>query len=146
MTASRTRSKTDSVKTPAYILDMVKKEFGSVLMDPCPFNPEFDKSIHQDGVAHDFEWGAVSFVNPPYSNVKPWFRKAREQWKVGKTGGILCKLSNLGTQYAKLYTPGSENRVLTLKVKFDGYDNTALFSNVFVIFRAGSPSNQLTFI
>lgn len=144
--ASRTKSKTDSVRTPAYILEMVRKEFGSVLMDPCPFNPEFDPKIHQDGLADDFEWGPVCFVNPPYSNVKPWFRKAREQWKLGKTVVILCKLSNLGTQYAKRFTPGAEVRVLTRKVKFAGYDNAALFSNIFVIFRSGSTSNKLTFI
>lgn len=135
--------KTDSVRTPEILLQAVRDEFGP-FYDPCPFNPEFDSKVHKDGLKT--EWGDVSFVNPPYSFVKPWFKKAREQWLLGKTAIMLCKLSNLGTQYARKYITGAEIRVLACKVQFPGYTAPALFNNVFVIFRAGKYSTKYTII
>jgi hypothetical protein len=136
--------KTDSVKTPEYILKMVRDEFGEELYDPCPFNPTFDPYKHKDGL--NTEWGPVSFVNPPYSFIRPWLRKAREQWLLGKTSVIFIKLSNLGTQYCRKYIPGAEVRILVDKVQFPGYSNTAIFNNIFIIFRAGKHSTKYSVI
>ena len=148
MSASRKKSNTDSVRTPAYILDLVKKEFGEELFDPCPFQSDFDPKLHQDGLADDFEWGPVSYVNCPYSSVKPWVRKAFEQHKKGRTVILFIKLQCLGTQYAKKYLQDvAEIRVITKKVAFEGYGGkSALFNNIFAIFRAGQTSNKISFI
>ena len=147
MSASRKKSNTDSVRTPAYILDLVKKEFGEEIFDPCPFQPDFDPKLHQDGLADGFEWGAISYVNCPYSSVKPWVRKAFEQHKKGRTVILFIKLQCLGTQYAKKYLQDvAEIRVITKKVKFPGYSGSALFNNIFAIFRAGQTSNKISFM
>ena len=144
MSASRKKSKTDSVRTPQYIIDIVKKEFGEILFDPAPYNPQFNPLKDVDGLKR--EWGPVSFVNCPYSRVKPWFKKSREEWLKGKTIILFIKLQCLGTQYCRQYSPGAEVRVLTRKVTFEGYDGTALFNNIFVIWRAGKTSNVLSFM
>ena len=133
----------DSVRTPEYILKAVRDEFGN-FYDPCPYNPKFDSNVHKDGLTT--EWKMVSFVNPPYSFVRPWFRKAREQWLLGKTVILFVKLQCLGTQYARKYIPGAEVRIRVEKVCFPGYNNTAIFNNIFVIFRAGEHSTKYTIV
>ena len=135
--------KSDSVRTPENILQLVRDEFGKCY-DPCPFNPEFDPNVHKDGLKT--EWQKVSFVNPPYSQVKPWFAKAREQWLLGKTAILFLKLNSLGTRYARQYITGAEIRVLGNKIQFPGYNNPAFFASVFVIFRAGEHSNKYSII
>ena len=132
--------KTNSVRTPQSILHAVREEFGDVY-DPCPYNPDFDPKIHKDGLKT--EWGGVSFVNPPYSFVRPWFKKAREQWLLGKTVVLFIKLRNLGTQYVRKYISGAEIRIMVNKVQFPGYAGTALFNNVFVIFRGGGTQYEV---
>ena len=62
------QSTTDSVHTPEYILKYVRKHWGEDLYDPCPFNPEFDPKIHQDGLKTN--WKSPAFVNPPFSRNK----------------------------------------------------------------------------
>lgn len=133
----------DSVRTPDYILKAVREEFGE-FYDPCPFNPKFDPNIHKDGLSTD--WGNISFVNPPYSFVRPWFKKARQQWLLGKTVILFVKLSNLGTQYARKYITGAEVRIIVGKIIFPGYQNTAQFNNIFVIFRAGEQSTKYSIV
>ena len=48
----------DHWATPAYFLESIKKEFGEYY-DPCHLHATFD------GLSTD--WGAVNFINPPYS-------------------------------------------------------------------------------
>ena len=133
----------DSVRTPEYILKAIRDEVGE-LYDPCPYNPKFNPSVDKDGLKT--EWGKVSFVNPPYSFVRPWFKKSREQWMLGKTVVLFVKLASLGTQYARKYIPGAEVRVMVNKVCFPGYEKTALFNNILVIFRAGEHSTKYSIV
>lgn len=49
--------------TPAWLWALLKAEFGSNLYDPCPF----PRPVDYDGLAA--EWGAVSYVNPPFGSV-----------------------------------------------------------------------------
>ena len=136
----------DSVRTPKHIIAPLLREFRvKKFYDPVPYNPKFQKGKHKDGLTT--EWGRVSFVNPPYSNVKPWFEKAHEQWKQGKTVIIFCKLDNIGSKYAKQFMKGSELRVLSEKVPFPGYGGKLpLFHNVLIIWRAHKRSSKYTII
>ena len=140
-------SKKDSVRTPPFITNALKKEFRTrKFYDPAPYNPDFKKGgVHKDGLTT--EWGKISFVNPPYSNVKPWFVKAHEEWRKGKTVIMFCKLQNIGSQYAKQYMKGAELRILSEKVSFPGYGGKLpLFHNVLVIWRAGKRSTKYSVI
>tara|TARA_R100000406_G_scaffold88048_1_gene73202 strand:+ start:217 stop:633 length:417 start_codon:yes stop_codon:yes gene_type:complete len=60
----------DSFSTPKWILDMFPNAF-----DPCPFNPDWDQS-HYDGLVEEWPDEGLIFINPPYSDVKPWVDKA----------------------------------------------------------------------
>jgi len=142
MPAVNIYSSTDSVKTPPEILRQIRKEFGK-FHDPAPFNPKFNPRKHTDGLASD--WKSVNFVNPPYSSVGPWVKKAHSEWKKGKTIIMLIKLENLGRKYSSLLK-GAEIRIFTRRLKFPGYDRPAGFTNVLVIMRARKRSSTFKFI
>lgn len=38
--------------------------------DPCPINPTFD------GLSEEVRWGKINFVNPPFSEISKWVKKA----------------------------------------------------------------------
>jgi hypothetical protein len=135
-------SKTDSVRTPPFILKSIRREFGR-FFDPVPFNPTFNKTKNRDGLK--IPWKKVTFVNPPYSNVKPWVIKAREEWKLGKTVIMLLKLANLATSYGKLLK-GAEIRIFAEKLSFPGYEGRAKFNSVLVILRKNRTSSKYKFI
>ena len=128
-----TPSSTDSVTTPKYVMDYLKKRFQvNEFYDPTPFNKDFDPKLNRDALTTD--WGVVTFCNPPYSNVRSFVKKAHEQWKKGKTVIMLIKLDNLGTRYFKDYGVGSEIIILSRKITFGGYNGTPRFSSVLVLF------------
>lgn len=73
--------------TPPELMADLKAEFG-FNFDPCPY----PKPDNFDGLTTD--WGAVSYVNPPFGTIMhqgkkkgptAWARKAIEQYKQGKT-------------------------------------------------------------
>ena len=63
-------NKNDSYGTPEFLRDALDHEFG-LNYDPCPLskNPELD------GLSTDWT-GRRVFVNPPWSDITPWVRKA----------------------------------------------------------------------
>lgn len=58
----------DSYRTDKWILGIFEDWF-----DPCPYNPNWSENC-VDGLKID--WVDKTFVNPPYSNPKPWVQKA----------------------------------------------------------------------
>ena len=138
----RGTSKTDSVRSPKFLLKAIRKEFGK-FYDPAPYNPKFDPKKF-DGLTT--EWKAVNYVNPPYSKTRPWFAKAFEQWKKGRTVIMFVKLSTLGTLFAKEFVPGAEIRIFSKKFSFPGYDKQAAFTNVLIIWRANKKSQKFSII
>lgn len=67
-------SKTDDWGTPTDFYKTLDDEF-HFTFDPCPLNPTFD------GLKVD--WNGNIFINPPYSNVKGFLKKAHEELKKG---------------------------------------------------------------
>ena len=137
----------DSVRTPNFILAPLRREFRvKKFYDPAPYNPKFKKGgRYKDGLSTD--WGKVSFVNPPYSNVAPWFAKAHEEWRKGKTVIMFVKLQSIGSKYSKKFMKGAELRILSEKVSFPGYSGKLpLFHNVLVIWRAHKRSSKYSII
>ena len=66
--------KTDNWQTPKSIYNKLNDEF-NFDFDPCPLNSPFD--------GLDCKWGKRNFVNPPYSNVKGFLKKAHHEMKIG---------------------------------------------------------------
>lgn len=131
MLADHYQSKTNSVSTPQYLLDLLKEEFGP-MFDPCPFNPHFNKIKDIDGL--DIPWKKTNYCNPPYNFPKPWVAKAQREQQKGNTTIMLLKLQSLGTQYMKRLADTAELRIFSHRLDFPGYDGCARFTNVLLIF------------
>ena len=131
MLADHYQSKTNSVSTPQYLLDLLKNEFGP-MFDPCPFNPHFDKNQDIDGL--DIHWKKTNYCNPPYNFPKPWVIKAKREQRKGNTTILLLKLSCLGTQYIKRLADTAELRIFSHSLFFPGYLGRARFTNILLIF------------
>lgn len=80
------KSKTDKWATPQKLYDELHKEF-KFDFDPCPIDW---KEGDADGLA--IPWGKVNFVNPPYSQVKKWVKKAYDEYLAGNTSVLLVNV------------------------------------------------------
>lgn len=76
--------KNDIVKTPKYFYDELDRIF-HFDFDPCPVDPNFD------GLAIE-NWGQMNYVNPPFSEIGKWLKKAVEQKKKGRNSVFLITL------------------------------------------------------
>lgn len=96
----------DSSKTPQWLLDMFPGFF-----DPCPLNdkPEFD------GLS--IPWQKFNFVNPPFSNKKPWILKAIAEMELGNTTVMLLPHDTRAIWYHDLVTPNAD--ILTFRGNFN---------------------------
>lgn len=112
--------KDDTYATPKWILDMYKDYF-----DPCPlnFNPEFD------GLS--IEWAERTYVNPPYSDPKPWVKKAIEEKNKGKLIVMLLK-ADVSTEAFRLAHQYGEVLFFARRIKFNG--KTPPWGSMLVIF------------
>lgn len=82
--------------TPADFMANIYAAFGKIDLDPCghPLSPVV---AHRrilprdggDGLIDDWS-GKVAFVNPPYSQLLRWLRRAHDQWRAGKVGTVVC--------------------------------------------------------
>ena len=122
--------KRDNVATPSYILKALEEEFGPIF-DPCPLNPDWNKETDVDGLA--IPWGKFTFVNPPYSNVHPWLKKAQEEHALGNTVVLLLKINTLYRQYFEQYA-GVELRFFNHRIQFPPYPTCAMFGSMLVVF------------
>ncbi len=99
--------------------------------DPCPVHPDFD------GLS--VEWGKRNYVNPPYSELARWIKKAYEEARKGKLIVMLIP-SRTDTKAFHEYIFGKA-QILYLKgrLKFSlrGNETPAPFPNVIAIFYGG---------
>lgn len=70
---------TDKWGTPTCVYDPLHKEFKFDEFDPCPIDWE---PGDPDGL--EIEWAPRTFVNPPYSQLRHWLKKASEECEKGK--------------------------------------------------------------
>jgi hypothetical protein len=127
----------DSVGTPDWLLKNLEREFGE-LFDPCPMC-QYDPKTHTNGL--EIDWKSPCFVNPPFSNVKPWVLRAANSTNVRI---LLVKLDVILTNYFREYAAGKcEVRVLG-KLKFKGYDKVSPFACVLLIW-GNNREGKLTF-
>ena len=132
----------DDWKTPEWLLDQIKKEFGE-FFDPCP--------IHADFNGLEIDWKDINYINPPYSrkDKELFIRKAFEESKKGKICIMLLPVSTSTKIFHEIIYPNAEIRFLKGRVKFIGI-NTAgkkvtnkcgMHDSMLVIFKH-SPSKQ----
>ena len=125
-------SQNDNWKTPSHVYEGLNKEF-NFNFDPCPLNenPTFDGLI--------IEWGSSTFVNPPYSKISEWCKKAYEEHLKGKLVVMLIP-SRTDTKYWHDYImKASEIRFIKGRLKFGDSKNSAPFPSAIIIFRTKEP-------
>lgn len=86
----------DSRFTPVDFMTNIYAAFGDVDLDPCghPLSPVIAHrriltSEGGDGLADDWS-GTLAFVNPPYSELLIWLRRAYDQWQARKVETVVC--------------------------------------------------------
>lgn len=116
---------TDHWSTPKDVYEKLNAEF-RFTFDPCPLNGD-------GGLIRP--WGDVSFVNPPYSNIKEWVEKAFKEYCLGKTVVMLIP-SRTDTRWWHSYVmEAQEIRFIKGRLKFGGAKNSAPFPSCIVIFK-----------
>lgn len=78
------------------------------------------------------------FVNPPYSQIKYWVKKAWEESTKPNTIVVMLIPARTDTKYFHEYiNHRSEVRFIKGRLKFGDSTNSAPFPSMVVIFRAG---------
>jgi phage N-6-adenine-methyltransferase len=127
---------TDVWATPQWLFDALNKEFGFTL-DPCSDGnnakcPKF-YTPRENGLLRD--WGTETvFMNPPYSDVDEWMRKAYGAAQEGAT--VVCLVpARTDTQWWHEYVMKGEVRLLRGRLKFGNAENSAPFPSAIAVFR-----------
>lgn len=124
----------DDVRTPTWLYDELNEEF-NFNDDPCPL-----LGIEQgDGLLR--EWGASTFVNPPYSKPHPWCEKAVIEARRGKIVVMLLRVDTSTKWFHESVLPYAELRWVKGRIKFGG-KGPAPFASMIAIYTPESVSNQ----
>ena len=124
------KSATDDVATPQWILNKLKAEFGNKFHDPCPLH------CPTDNYKEDFPTDRWTFVNPPFSAIGKWVRKAHEQWLRGCTVIVLAKNTSATKWFSRYVIGKAELRFFETRLQFIGYDKPAPFPCMLIVYRA----------
>lgn len=90
----------DSYRSDKWILKMFRGWF-----DPCPYNEDWNLSFED---ALDINWPDQTYINPPYSNVKPFVEKAIMENKMfNKTIAMLLKHDSSTNWYKLIHESGA---------------------------------------
>lgn len=86
----------DSRFTPHDFMTTIYDAFGEVDLDPCGhrLSPVIARrrilfAEGGDGLAEDWS-GRLAFVNPPFSALLTWLRRAHDQWRAGNVETVVC--------------------------------------------------------
>lgn len=86
----------DSRFTPPDFMDGIYAAFGTVDLDPCADLRSPVEACRRilpseggDGLVDDWS-GGLAYVNPPFSNMLAWLRRAYEQWRAGNVTTVVC--------------------------------------------------------
>jgi|TARA_R100000482_G_scaffold120396_1_gene65632 site-specific DNA-methyltransferase (adenine-specific) len=124
--------KSDNWATPKKLYNELNSEF-NFDFDPCPLNSDFD--------GLQIDWGKRNFINPPYSNVIGFLKKAHYELKFGNAElCVFLTFSNTDTKWFHNYCYGiGELRFIKGRLKFEDENgnakNSAMRPSMLVIFR-----------
>lgn len=86
----------DSRFTPPEFMAGIYKGFGEIDLDPCAnvLSPVIARRrilLSEGGDGLSDEWsGNLAFLNPPYSQLLTWLRRAHDQWRAGNVQTVVC--------------------------------------------------------
>lgn len=82
--------------TPPEFLAKVHDAFGAIDLDPCghALSPVMAKRrilLEEGGDGFVDDWsGGLAFVNPPFSEMQRWLKRAHDQWSRGNVDSVVC--------------------------------------------------------
>lgn len=117
-------SMTDDWRTPEHLYKELDKEF-NFNDDPCPIGG-------QGGLER--EWGTRTFVNPPYSQLKAWCKKAYQESLKGKKIVMLIPSRTDTIAWHEYCMKSTEIRFIKGRLKFGNSKNSAPFPSAIIIF------------
>jgi hypothetical protein len=113
----------DNFKTDLWILDMFADFY-----DPCPYNPHFEHCGLREAI-----WPEKVFINPPYSNVTPWIKRAIEHQKAGGFVVMLLKHDSSTKWFQLIHEAGGRILMFGNRLKHQT-NNHASFPSILVVF------------
>jgi hypothetical protein len=125
----------DDVATPDDLFSVLDDMF-HFTFDPCPLHGAEPGSGVHDGLA--VRWGVSNFVNPPYSNIAPWLRKAIDERDRYGASSVFLIPAQMHTSYWTSYVwpQASELIFIENRVRFKNYRRTFPSPMACVIYRA----------
>ena len=127
--------RTDVRETPASVFEPLNREFGFTL-DVCatPMNAKCADYFTEEFDALERPWCGRCWMNPPYSKVGVWVRKAYEESLRGCL--VVCLVpSATDTKWWHTYAVKGEIRFVQRRIKFVGERASAPFPSAIIIFR-----------
>ena len=132
--------KSDEHPTPQKVFDELDREFGFTL-DPCATaeNAKCKKFYTQAENGLLQSWGGeVVFMNPPYSDVAKWMRKAYHAALEESAMVDSLVPSRTDTAWFHDYAIKAEIRFIRGRLRFGNATENAPFPSMIVVFRPGS--------
>ncbi len=124
----------DDVATPPALYHKLNDIFHFDAYDPCPL---YGRGGVNDGLVDP--WPGCVFVNPPYSDIPAWLRKAHKESERGCTVVMLVPVRTATTYWRELVWPRiSVILFITQRVTFPSYPREAPFGLCVLVF---SPSD-----
>jgi hypothetical protein len=124
----------DECATPSWIRDGMFNGW----FDPCPLSKGL---VERDGLTT--EWiGDKIFINPPYSNMKPWIDRAIRENRNGKTIALLVKNDSSTQWFFKLHEAGAHFLMFGERLHFNN-GKAAPFASVLAILYAVERKDKL---
>jgi hypothetical protein len=131
--------KNDDVETPREFYDILNKEF-SFDHDPCPLG-----GINLcDGLSQN--WGKRNYVNPPYSDIKPWIVKAIIEMKERQNMSVFLIPARFNTDYwfDLIWPNATEIRFIKAGIIFKNYNRPLPVALCLVLFEPNKkPLNRV---
>ena len=135
----------DLYETPPEIFEYAKARYGPFYLDVCAvketrktkeyFGPDNEMESWQDGLARD--WAPSCWMNPPYSNPKPWVEKAIEQAGKGVRTVALLPADTSTKWFHLILNADTHIEYLPKRVRFlhgGKRSGSPKFGNVLVVF------------
>jgi len=119
-------SASDHWSTPKEVYDDLNARF-NFNFDPCPLGGGID--------GLNIYWGERNFVNPPYSQLRAWCKKAYEESLKGKLVVMLIPSRTDTKAWHDYCMKADEIEFIKGRLKFGGAKNSAPFPSAIVIFR-----------
>lgn len=138
----RKKNRPQGICTPQPIVDVVYEVWPQgIALDPCHHAESivsadrvYDFSKGQNGLIQP--WSSRTFINPPYDDLKRWFKKGRSEF-----GAQIWLVPNRTNRLWFREWRSSQSAFVELDpVKFLGYDNAAPFALILTYFGVDSDS------